>query len=319
MAVRTRSRQRVRRKYSDSASLVHLVRPVADFQASAGETGWIRIVADTGAYNTTEHVIELAGGITLVDGLNRQFHTDAMRIDLRSGTLTSDRQVRGGLPDGEITSQGIRITDRRQACCLYREDQSDLQVGRPGGGAMSGLGRIPVLIVASASIALWALAGAAQQAGQQQNGQRQALPIMVEADQGIEWIAEEKLYVARGNAVATRGDIRVSGETLSAVYREVEDGSPEFYQVEVTDNVVVTAPGRTLYGDRAVYDLDQAVVVMLGSDVRADLGCGEDHGAGQPRVLGGSPDRGCTRQRTGGPRRPGTAVRHADDALRSVR
>ena len=132
---------------------------------------------------------------------------------------------------------------------------------------MSGLGRIPVLIVASASIALWAFAGAAQQAGQ-----RQALPIMVEADQGIEWIAEEKLYVARGNAVATRGDIRVSGETLSAVYREVEDGSPEFYQVEVTDNVVVTAPGRTLYGDRAVYDLDQAVVVMLGSDVRADLG-----------------------------------------------
>ena len=99
-------------KYSDSASLVHLVRPVADFQASAGETGWIRIVADAGAYNTTEHVIDLAGGITLVDGLNRQFHTDAMRVDLRSGTLTSDRQVRGGLPDGEITSQGIRITDR---------------------------------------------------------------------------------------------------------------------------------------------------------------------------------------------------------------
>ena len=98
------------------------------------------------------------------------------------------------------------------------------------------------------------------------------LPIEVTADQGIEWNQVEQLYVARGNAVATRGDVRISGDTIAAAYQEHGQDDSEIYQVEVTGAVVVSAPGKTLYGDRAVYDLRQAVVVLQGEDLRAELG-----------------------------------------------
>ncbi len=98
------------------------------------------------------------------------------------------------------------------------------------------------------------------------------LPIEVTADQGIEWNQIERLYVARGNAVATRGEVRISGDTIAAAYEEHGQNDSEIYQVEVTGAVVVSAPGKTLHGDRAVYDLRQAVVVLQGSDLRAELG-----------------------------------------------
>ena len=106
----------------------------------------------------------------------------------------------------------------------------------------------------------------------QQSGERQRLPIEVVADKGIEWNRNEKLYVARGNAVATRGEVRISGDTIAAAYEEHASGDAEIYQVEVTGTVVVSSPGKTLYGDRAVYDLRQALVVLQGTGLRAELG-----------------------------------------------
>ena len=32
-------------------------------------------------------------------------------------------------------------------------------------------------------------------------------PIEINADQGIEWLSEEKVYLARGNANATQGEL----------------------------------------------------------------------------------------------------------------
>ena len=95
-----------------------------------------------------------------------------------------------------------------------------------------------------------------------------SLPITVEADDGIEWIANTKMYVARGNARATRGTLSVAAETLTAVYRDTETDDAEIYRLEAVGRVVVTSPGRTAYGDRAVYDLDQAVVVLLGENLK---------------------------------------------------
>lgn len=95
-----------------------------------------------------------------------------------------------------------------------------------------------------------------------------SLPITVEADEGIEWIADKKMYVARGNAQATRGTLSVAAETLTALYRETEADDSEIYRLEALGQVVITSPERTAHGDRGVYDLDQAVVVLLGENLR---------------------------------------------------
>ncbi len=93
-------------------------------------------------------------------------------------------------------------------------------------------------------------------------------PVVVEAEDGIEWIGASRMYVARGNAVATRGELRVSGDTLTAFYRDAGSGDTEIHRLEALGNVTVAAPGRMAFGDRAVYDLDRRVAAMWGGDLR---------------------------------------------------
>lgn len=93
-------------------------------------------------------------------------------------------------------------------------------------------------------------------------------PVTVEADNGIEWVSDQKMYIARGNAKATRGAISVAGETLTALYRETDSNETEIYRLEALGGVIIASPERTAYGERAVYDLDQAVAVVLGENPR---------------------------------------------------
>jgi lipopolysaccharide export system protein LptA len=114
------------------------------------------------------------------------------------------------------------------------------------------------------------------------------LPLEVQADSGIEWQQNEKLYIARGNAVATRGPAAVHADTLIAHYRDVKGGgstanvaanvaasaggntggNTEIYRVEAEGNVTMTREGQTVVGDRAVYDLDQALMVVTGKALK---------------------------------------------------
>jgi len=101
------------------------------------------------------------------------------------------------------------------------------------------------------------------------------LPLQVQADSGIEWQQEAKAYIARGNAVATRGPTQVHADTLIARYREAKGGNggnaggnTEIYRVEADGHVTMTREGQTIIGDRAVYDLDQALMVVTGKTLK---------------------------------------------------
>lgn len=100
-------------------------------------------------------------------------------------------------------------------------------------------------------------------------------PVTVEADEGIEWIREERMYVARGNARAERGGVTVAADTLTALYRD-QNGATDIYRLEAIGNVVITSEKQTGYGERAVYDLDEAVAVMLGTETPPRLETGTE-------------------------------------------
>jgi lipopolysaccharide export system protein LptA len=97
-------------------------------------------------------------------------------------------------------------------------------------------------------------------------------PITVESTNGIEWVRDGKMYVARGNAVATRGDVTVRGDTLTALYRDKQSGGTEIYRIEANGSVVITTPQERAVADRAVYDLDQSVVILLGDGLKFTSG-----------------------------------------------
>jgi lipopolysaccharide export system protein LptA len=117
-------------------------------------------------------------------------------------------------------------------------------------------------------------------------GQDNGKPIGITADNGIEWQQNNRVYIARGHATATRGDDSVIADTLYAFYRPVgpapppahvgkndhpdafSGGQTEIYRLEADGNVLFKAPSGTMFGDHAVYDVDKAVLVATGKDLR---------------------------------------------------
>jgi lipopolysaccharide export system protein LptA len=107
-------------------------------------------------------------------------------------------------------------------------------------------------------------------------------PVEVTSNDGIEWRQAEQVIIARGQARATRGGVTVESDRLIARYRarggagatparapsDGPAGGGEIWRMEAEGNVVITTATDRAEGDRAVYDMDQAVMVLTGQNLR---------------------------------------------------
>ena len=109
-------------------------------------------------------------------------------------------------------------------------------------------------------------------------------PIAVTARDGIEWRQVEQQVVARGNARAQRDNVTVTADRLIAWYRkkggpatpapgpaaapDAEGEGNEVYRLRAEGNVRIFTDTDQAIGDTATYDVDQAVLVMTGRDLR---------------------------------------------------
>lgn len=129
-------------------------------------------------------------------------------------------------------------------------------------------------------VAMLPFAAAAQQLDLSHGG-----PIDITATDGIEWRQEQSMVVAHGDARATRGDVTVLADTLTAWYRPKagttpaaapapaptggpDTGGNEIYKVEASGHVRILSKTDQVVGDKAVFDLDQSVLVMTGSNMK---------------------------------------------------
>ena len=118
-------------------------------------------------------------------------------------------------------------------------------------------------------------------------------PIEVTASDGIEWRQNEQVVIARGDARAVRGDVTVMADTLIAHYRKKaptgprrsgtpqatpvaatahgpsgpDTGNNEIYRLEADGNVKIFTPTDIAVGDHAIYDIDQAVLMLTGKNL----------------------------------------------------
>jgi lipopolysaccharide export system protein LptA len=126
------------------------------------------------------------------------------------------------------------------------------------------------------------LAALAQNIDMSQGG-----PVDVTATDGIEWRQAEQVVIARGNARAIRAGVTVEADRLLARYRPAGQppgtrpapqpaaapmdaapgGNNEIWRLEAEGRVKITTATDTARGDRAVYDIDQAVLVLTGRDL----------------------------------------------------
>ncbi|MBV8616422.1 MAG: hypothetical protein JOY66_21990 [Acetobacteraceae bacterium] len=130
-------------------------------------------------------------------------------------------------------------------------------------------------------------------------------PVAISSRDGIEWLQQEHKVIATGDARAVRQNVTVTADRLTAFYRKKQDataqgtaqgaappppggtqpatktaaagpldvtgtdeGGNEIYRLEAEGHVVITTPTDRAQGDKAIYDLDRAVMVMTGRELR---------------------------------------------------
>lgn len=102
--------------------------------------------------------------------------------------------------------------------------------------------------------------------------QEQDEPLEINATEGIEWRREEQLYIARGDAVVSSGDLAVHAEVLSAHYVQLPDGSSEIDRVDAEGDVRIVTPNAVVYGDAGAFDVVNGVLVLVGENLRLESG-----------------------------------------------
>lgn len=99
-----------------------------------------------------------------------------------------------------------------------------------------------------------------------------ALPVAIEADQGVEWRQNEQVYIARGNATAKRGETTIRADALYAHYRKTQDNRQEIYKITAEGAVKITTPKETITSDTAEYAVETSVFTLKGRPVKIDSG-----------------------------------------------
>lgn len=136
----------------------------------------------------------------------------------------------------------------------------------------------------AALLALALLVGpaAAQTVGGQTLPGKPGEPVTIDATKGIEWHQAEKIYVARGNAKVTRGDLSVEADVLTAHYRgepakgggtpspsgALTQAGSSVWKVTAAGNVRVVQKDKTVTGGHGVYNLDTGVFLLTGGALK---------------------------------------------------
>jgi lipopolysaccharide export system protein LptA len=87
----------------------------------------------------------------------------------------------------------------------------------------------------------------------------------ITARDSLEYWDKKSLAVARGNAVATRGDNTLRADVLTAHFDKGRDGKSRVRQIDAFDNVVITTPDEIIRSQRGVYDVETGMATLTGS------------------------------------------------------
>ena len=117
-------------------------------------------------------------------------------------------------------------------------------------------------------------------------------PVEVTARGQFEWRQDDQVVIATVDCRAVRGDVTVLSDRMVAHYRkkgtgpagtaaapaaatkpgdavsDAENGGNEVYRLDAEGHVRILTPTDEAVGDKAVYDIDQAVLVMTGQHMR---------------------------------------------------
>lgn len=87
----------------------------------------------------------------------------------------------------------------------------------------------------------------------------------ITARDSLEYWEKRNLAVARGNAIATRGENRLRADVLTAHFAKDSKGKSRVRQVDAFDNIVITTPDEIVRSARGIYDVETGIATLTGS------------------------------------------------------
>jgi lipopolysaccharide export system protein LptA len=94
-------------------------------------------------------------------------------------------------------------------------------------------------------------------------------PLEIEADNGLELYQDRQLVVAKGNVIATQGEVVLRADILSASYEE-SGGQRQIRRLDAVGHVRIETGRERLFGDHATYDLVRELMVVTGEGMRIE-------------------------------------------------
>ncbi len=88
---------------------------------------------------------------------------------------------------------------------------------------------------------------------------------VVTARDSLEYYEARELTVARGDAVAVRGNDRLRADVLIGLLKKMPDGSTQMERIDGSGSVVVTTATDVAVSDKMVYSIADNVAVLIGN------------------------------------------------------
>lgn len=97
----------------------------------------------------------------------------------------------------------------------------------------------------------------------------QSTDMNLTADNRVEWHHKTQKMVAIGNAVATRGDMQVRADKMTADYKkDSSSGKNQITQVHAIGNVKMKSPRADAFGNTLDYNLEQDNIILRGEPAK---------------------------------------------------
>jgi lipopolysaccharide export system protein LptA len=88
---------------------------------------------------------------------------------------------------------------------------------------------------------------------------------VITARDSFEYWEEMQVAVARGDAVAIRGDRRVRADSLTAHMSKGADGKQSIQRVDAIGNVQISTATDSVQGDKGIYYVDRQFAKLFGN------------------------------------------------------
>ena len=87
----------------------------------------------------------------------------------------------------------------------------------------------------------------------------------ISARDSLEYWEKRSLAVARGDAIAVRGDRRLAADVLHGHFKKEPDGTSKIHEIEAFDNVLISSPEEIVRAEHGIYDIESGIAVLTGS------------------------------------------------------